>query len=72
MGRPSLMRWSASTTPSLANVTNSPKVSAIEDTYRPDELPKVPEGCLGGFWHFWHLVILGFSEDKITRSTEEM
>jgi len=16
--------------------------------------PKVPEGCLGGFWHFWH------------------
>jgi len=19
-------------------------------------VPKVPEGCLGGFWHFWHLV----------------
>jgi hypothetical protein len=19
-----------------------------------EAVPKVPEGCLGGFWHFWH------------------
>jgi hypothetical protein len=21
-----------------------------------EAVPKVPEGCLGGFWHFWHPV----------------
>jgi hypothetical protein len=22
----------------------------------------VPEGCLGGFWHFWHCLTLGMME----------
>jgi hypothetical protein len=33
---------------------------------------KVPKGRRKGFCHFWHLVILGFSETRITRLTEEV
>jgi hypothetical protein len=36
------------------------------------EVPKVTEGCPRGFWHFWHLVILGFSEIRTTRPTQEV
>jgi hypothetical protein len=24
-----------------------------------EAVPKVPEGCLGGFWHFWHPLTVG-------------
>jgi hypothetical protein len=37
-----------------------------EGVYFPHTLtngvPKVPEGCLRDFWHFWHLITLGFLE----------
>jgi hypothetical protein len=38
----------------------------VEGVYFPhtltDGVTKVPEGCPGGFWHFWHLLTLGFSK----------
>jgi hypothetical protein len=30
-----------------------------------DEVPKVPKALEAPFWHFWHLITLGFS--KYTR-----
>jgi hypothetical protein len=28
-----------------------------------DGVPIVPKGCSEGFWHFWHLITLGFSRN---------
>jgi len=37
-----------------------------------EAVPIVPEGRSRGFWHFWHLIILGFEKNGITRLTQEV
>jgi hypothetical protein len=37
-----------------------------------DRVPKVPEGCLGGFWHFWHGLTLGHPSEPQTNAVGEL
>src|SRR5215212_2351203 len=35
---------------------------AVSTNTLTDGVPKVPEGCLGGFWHFWHPLTLAIQK----------
>ena len=58
---------------------NDPLAWCVIAPYRvcifPDALThrvtKVPKGCSVGFWHFWHLVTLGFARRHRARQLEE-
>jgi hypothetical protein len=38
----------------------------VSPNTQTDGMTKVPKGCSEGFYHFWHLVTLGFPENYTT------
>jgi hypothetical protein len=51
---PGPVSWSVMRLPSVSNRTDSTAEPAGRSLC--EAVPKVPEGCKGGFWHFWHPV----------------